>query len=135
MADRTRLDTDTVSYLLRKETRVVARAADYLADFPQLSISIITRYEILRGLCFKRAISQRATFDAFCRSCEIIALSDDIIVRAADIYASLRSRGMQIGDADILIAATAIEHGFHLATNNVKHYARVSGLTVDNWRG
>lgn len=39
-----------------------------------------------------------------------------------------RLRGMKLGDA--LIAATAIVHGFDLATRNLKDFARIPGLTV-----
>lgn len=54
-------------------------------------------------------------------------------MRAADIYADLRRRGALIGDADILIASTALEHGLELVTNNTKHFANVSGLMLKNW--
>ena len=54
-------------------------------------------------------------------------------MRAADIYADLHQRGMLIGDADILIAATALEYGLDLVTNNTNHYARIVGLSLQNW--
>jgi tRNA(fMet)-specific endonuclease VapC len=37
-------------------------------------------------------------------------------------------------DADILIAATALEHGLLLATGNTAHLGRIPGLQVTNWR-
>ena len=46
--------------------------------------------------------------------------------RAADIYAELHRRGELIGDADILIAASALEQNLGVATNNAAHS---SGLT------
>ena len=39
-----------------------------------------------------------------------------------------------IGDADILIAATAIEHACVLASNNTAHFSRIPGLSLDNWQ-
>lgn len=47
---------------------------------------------------------------------------------ASDIYASLSADGNIIEDADIFIAATAIEHGFALLTNNTEHMKRVKDL-------
>ena len=51
-----------------------------------------------------------------------VFLNDVVVVRAADIYAGLKQRGEPIGDADILIGATAAVHvledhtqGMHLA--------------------
>jgi predicted nucleic acid-binding protein len=35
-----------------------------------------------------------------------------------------------IGYYDVMIAATAIEHGFPVATFNLKHFQSVPGLTV-----
>jgi antitoxin (DNA-binding transcriptional repressor) of toxin-antitoxin stability system len=43
-------------------------------------------------------------------------------------------RGELIGDADILIAATALEHGLAIATGNIVHFERIPGLQVVNWR-
>jgi tRNA(fMet)-specific endonuclease VapC len=48
-------------------------------------------------------------------------LNDTIIVRAAEIYGQLYRTGNLIGDADILIAATCLENGHALATNNTAH--------------
>ena len=55
------------------------------------------------------------------------------MTRAADIYAALRQRGEPIGDADILIAASALVNGLMVVTNNEDHYRRIPGLGVDNW--
>lgn len=44
------LDTDVLSAIMRKDARAVANAHQYLATHGRLTISMITRYEILRGL-------------------------------------------------------------------------------------
>jgi predicted nucleic acid-binding protein len=54
-------------------------------------------------------------------------------VRATDIYADLYRRGELIGDADILIAASALANGFAIVTNNEEHFKRVKNLEVVNW--
>jgi predicted nucleic acid-binding protein len=38
-----------------------------------------------------------------------------------------------IGDADILIAASALTNNLVLSTNNVAHFARIPELRIDNW--
>jgi predicted nucleic acid-binding protein len=38
-----------------------------------------------------------------------------------------------IGDADILIAATAIVADCALVTNNERHFNRIQDLRVENW--
>ena len=133
MEAKTLLDTDILSALMRKTPPVLNRARTYLADHRQLTMSLVTRYEILRGLKAKSATAQLAAFDAFCVNNEVLPINDGIIVRAADIYADLHTHGQLIADADILIAATALEGGLVLATNNVGDFERISGLQIDNW--
>jgi predicted nucleic acid-binding protein len=43
-------------------------------------------------------------------------------------------RGHAHRDADLIIAATAIEHGRTLVTGNTSHFQWVPGLQIDNWR-
>jgi len=133
MEPKTLLDTDVLSRLMRKTPTALNRARNYLADHPQLSISLITRFEILRGLKAKQATTQLTGFDSFCRNNEVLPITDSVIIRASDIYAELRVRGHLIPDADILIAATAIENGLRLATNNVGDFGRIQGIQIDNW--
>ncbi|MGF1471652.1 MAG: type II toxin-antitoxin system VapC family toxin [Rubrobacteraceae bacterium] len=127
------LDTDILSAILRGDAVVTARAQDYLRVHQRFALSIITRYEILRGLKAKRATKQQAAFDRFCAASTVLPLSDAIVVRATEIYAALYQRGELIGDADTLIAATAIVEGRNLSTNNERHFERIEGLEIDNW--
>ncbi len=94
---------------------------------------MITRYEVLRGLKARNATRRQETFERFCAANILLPLSDEVIVRASEIYADLYQRGEMIGDADILIAATALVEGYGLATNNERHFGRIEGLDIDNW--
>lgn len=127
------LDTDILSAIMRQERLAIESAQAYLDQHSQLSISIITRYEILRGLQAKLAKSQIEVFQQLCVSLEILPISDTIIYRASEIYGELYRTGNLIGDADILIAATCLERGFDCITNNTAHFSRVRGLVVGNW--
>lgn len=127
------LDTDTLSLYLRQSPKVVAEAQKYLQRHGVFTFSIITRFEIVRGMKVKSATGQLKFFDLFCRQNEVVEMDDNIIVRAADIYADLYQRGQIIGDADILIAAAALENGLAIVTNNESHFNRITGLQVLNW--
>jgi tRNA(fMet)-specific endonuclease VapC len=48
----------------------------------------------------------------------------------AELYASLRQKGKLIGAHDLIIAATALQHGFAVLTVNVREFKRISGLNV-----
>ena len=127
------LDTDILSAVMRLHPAAVARAQAYLAVHRRFTFSMITRYEVLRGLKATGAKVQLVAFDRFCAANWVLPLTDEIIVRAAEIYADLYQHGALIGDADILIAASALVHGLTLVTNNEDHFRRVTGLHVENW--
>ena len=127
------LDTDILSSLMRGNSVVLPRAKTYLADHDQFTISIITRYEILRGLKAKDAEKQMARFEVFCEKTKILAITDEVVLRAADIYADLYKRGQMIGDADILIAACALTQNCGIVTNNEEHFRRIKTLEIANW--
>ena len=127
------LDTDTLSAVLRRNPILASKERAYLHVHRRFTFSIMTRYEILRGLKAKKADRQLIAFDRFCAANNILPLTDPIIIQAADIYADLYRRGELIGDADILIAATAIVEGYGVVTNNERHFGRIRGLTIDNW--
>ena len=133
MEPKTLLDTDILSALMRKNPKALQRAQTYLRDHGQLTISLVTRFEILRGLKAKQATTQLAAFDAFCANNEVLPLTDQIVVVAANVYADLHGRGQLISDADILIAATALHSGLVLATNNLADFGRIPGLQINNW--
>lgn len=57
----------------------------------------------------------------------------DVLEKAVEIYVQLH-KGKQIEDNDIFIAATAIVNDCTLVTANIKHFERVEGLKLINWR-
>jgi len=130
---KTLLDSDILSYYFKKYPKVVSQAQNYLQQHQIFTFSAITRFELLRGMKVRKATAQLKFFDLFCGQNEIIELNDRIIIRAADIYADLHDRGLLIMDADILIAATALENNLPVVTNNESHFNRITGLQILNW--
>ena len=51
-------------------------------------------------------------------------------VLQARLAAHLRRAGLPIGSHDLLIASTAITHGYAVATENAREFTRVPGLEV-----
>jgi len=130
------LDTDTLSEVMKaRDPQVQQRAKAYLAVHRRFTFSIITRYEILRGLKAKGATRQIQAFEERCRKSIVLPLTDEIVIQAAEIYATLYRDGQLITDADILIAATALVHELVLVTENISHFERISGLRIESWRG
>jgi tRNA(fMet)-specific endonuclease VapC len=127
------IDTDILSAIMRNHPVAITKAKKYLSIHHQLSFSIITKYEILRGLKAKGSVTQIPAFKHLCNKSQILLLTDEIITKAAEIYADLYQRGELISDADILISASAMSNGFTLITNNEKHFRRIAGLRIENW--
>jgi len=127
------LDTDTLSAVIKQNPAALTHSRSYLAAYGLLTFSLITRYEVLRGLRAKRAVAQIAAFERLCAVSEVLPLTDAVVQRAAEIYGDLHQRGQLIGDADILIAATAMENGLICVTNNENHFKRIPNLPLDNW--
>ena len=129
------LDTSTLSDVMRAQNAAVGRAARvYLAAHGGFTFSILTRYEIPRGLLARGAVRQTQLFEAQCHQSHVLPLTDAIIARPASVYAELYRHGQLISDADILIAATALTHGLPLVTENPSHFCRIPDLPVESWR-
>ena len=129
------LDTDMLSELLKQQNAdVVKNASAYYRQYRQFAFSIFTRFETLRGLMEKSAVVQIARFETFCRRSCVIPLTDDIVDRACDLWVLARQSGHPSGDADLLIASTALVQQRSLVTGNTNHFNWIPNLVLEDWR-
>jgi tRNA(fMet)-specific endonuclease VapC len=128
------LDTDILSYYFKGDAEVVRMVNEYLSEYEQLNISIITFYEIIAGLKYKRAEKQLQEFELFVSNNNILHITEISAKISGNIYAYLRQEGITIGSSDILIAGIAIDNDLTLITNNLKHYEPIKRLSIENWR-
>ena len=73
------LDTDILSAIMRRNNSVMPKSRAYLQEHQRFHFSIITRYEILRGLKAIDAHRRLETFEQLCLRSTVIHLSDAII--------------------------------------------------------
>jgi len=133
--DAALLDTDILSEVLKQRNpNVRRRARQYLRSHGQFALSAVTRFEMIRGYKHRNATVPLARFFTFCGHSLVLAVSDAIFDRAADLWVVARQGGHPCGDADLLIAATAMEHARRLVTGHKSHFAWIPGLSIDNWR-
>jgi tRNA(fMet)-specific endonuclease VapC len=125
------LDTDTVSFALRGQGEVGARIRDHKPS--DLSISAITVAELRFGADRKGSRKLHALIDAFAAAIEVAAFDERAALEFGRIGATLADRGAPIGEFDVLIAAHAVALRCTLVTNNIRHFAKVPGLPVENW--
>ncbi|MEZ5042609.1 MAG: type II toxin-antitoxin system VapC family toxin [Saprospiraceae bacterium] len=127
------LDTDSISYFFRGLTPVVNKVDKYLEEHGFINISVITYYEVMNGLLYKDAKKQLDKFNEFVQLNNVIPLTLEVATIAAKIYAELRKSGEVIGHNDVLIASIAIGNDLNLISNNISHFGRIKGLSLDNW--
>ena len=100
-------------------------ALDYVLSIGAVpAASEITRVEVLRGIrSGERRLTERllGTFRWF-------PLDEAVARRAGDLGRRWRASHRGIATADLVIAATAIEHELDLATLNVRHFPMFDGL-------
>lgn len=127
------LDTDTVSCLVRGRTPALdARVA--AVSPKRLCISAVTRGELLYGLKLKDGAHRLGQWvDQFLLRVQCLPWDEAAATHFASIAADLHKAGTQIGSMDAMIAGHAMATGTVLVTNNQRHFARVAGLTVENW--
>ena len=51
-----------------------------------------------------------------------------------EILLSLEHTGQRVDQFDLLIGATAMHHELTLVTSNLKHFERMQGLEIENWK-
>jgi len=123
------VDSDYVVDWLTGRPEVVV----LLAALPRkgLAISLITYGEIYEGIYRGRdPQSSERRFREFLRFVNVLPLSRMIMRRFARLRGDLRRTGELIGDADTLIAATALHHQLTLVTRNQRHFARIPALEL-----
>lgn len=137
------LDTDIVSYAIKGEFPSVEAHMRRL-DVMQVCISAVTRGELRFGVRRLRDATRDTTRGANRLAAEVEGFLSTIHTLpwdeiAADEFAEVRAElergGTPIGVMDTMIAAHAKSIGATLVTNNVKHFHKVKGLTVENWVG
>jgi len=132
--DPTLLDTDILSEVIKQHEVVKQHAAAYLALHGQFAFSALVRFEIERGYKEKQASAQRARFAVFCRHSLVLAICDGILDRAGELWALARRHRQPHGDADLIIAARALDSQRVLVTGNTAHFAWIPALRLLDWR-
>jgi tRNA(fMet)-specific endonuclease VapC len=125
------LDTNSLSYYMRRQGGVVARVQ---AQPPSLIVlPAVVVYEVNYGL---RRAGRRDSLDAFSKMVQasvVLPFDAEAADHAARIRLGLESGGIPIGGPDLLIAATARRHGCILVTHNTREFSRVPDLVIEDW--
>jgi tRNA(fMet)-specific endonuclease VapC len=126
------IDTDWAVDFLARRAPAVSLVGHLILD--GVAMSAITYMEVVEGVRGSRDPRKASQGLAnFMASIPLLPVDDAVGERAADIRLHLRRQKRQVHERalDIIIAATAIEHGLTLATRNTRHYQDIPGLLLD----
>lgn len=132
---RLMLDTNICIYVMKHKPAAVAERLRGV-KVGEVAISAIVLAELEHGVAKSRQRPRSAAaLDAFLPFVRVLDWPAAAASSYAEIRAELERRGEIIGANDLMIAAHARYAGATLVTNNVREFARVPGLQVENWAG
>ena len=85
----------------------------------EIALSVITLLELAHGMARADTRERKLKREQF------IQLRNDELELALG-----QSKGIRLPLADLLIGVTALELGYAVATGNLRHFQRISGVTV-----
>lgn len=129
------LDTNILIYLIKNQPPSIAQRVDSLPTDARLCMSFITWAELLMG-------AERST-----RKAEVLrrleALAQQVMVlypkgaaicqHYAEQFTKLKDAGTPMGANDLWIACHALAEQATLVTHNTREFARVKGLSLEDW--
>ena len=126
------LDTNTCIYIINnRPPKVLERFRKYKAG--EVGISSIAASELAYGVAKSGSVKNRKALDMFLAPLKVLPFDSQCLWFYADLRASLEKKGLTIGAMDTLIAAHALSIDGTLVTNNLKEFARVPKLKLENW--
>lgn len=124
------LDANAVIAMLKGEPTMLERLRAHLpSDF---GLPSIVAHELFYGAYkSQRAAANLARVEAM--QFEVVPFDAEDAQHAGEIRAQLAAVGTPIGPYDVLIAGQARARNLILVTHNIREFARVAQLTVEDW--
>lgn len=124
------LDANAVIAMLKGEPTMLERLRAHLpSDF---GLPSIVAHELFYGAYkSQRAAANLARIEAL--QLEVVPFDAEDAQHAGEIRARLAAAGTPIGPYDVLIAGQARARNLILVTHNIREFARVAQLTVEDW--
>jgi tRNA(fMet)-specific endonuclease VapC len=126
------LDTNTVSFLIRRRSPALERRFKKTAA-DEAALSVVTEMEIRFGLARNPGLRIASLVESFLAGMTILPLTSDIAPVYARIRTALEAKGTPIGPHDLMIAAQAVAKRLTLVSANLGEFRRVPGLRCLDW--
>ena len=126
------LDTSIVSDLVRQPQGRIAQHIRKVGE-AQICTSIIVAAELRYGATKKGSPRLAAQLEAILGALDVLPFEAPADAAYGLIRTRLEQAGTPIGGNDLLIAAQALALGYTIITDNEAGFARIDGLTRENW--
>jgi tRNA(fMet)-specific endonuclease VapC len=127
------IDTSVFIALERRGQRAFVMGSTATSSEP-VALAAITASELLAGVhradSPERRLRREAFVEAILSLVPVLPFDLQVARTHAHLWAQLSATGQPLGAHDLLIAATALAHGFSVLTDNLRDFHRVPGLTV-----
>jgi tRNA(fMet)-specific endonuclease VapC len=129
------LDTNAcIAIINGRPPSVRHRLRSALARGEPVAVSSVALFELWYGVAKSvRAAANSERLAVFLAPLETLPFDADDARAAGAVRAALEQAGTPIGAYDTLLAGQAVRRGLMLVTANVAEFARVSGLSWQNW--
>jgi tRNA(fMet)-specific endonuclease VapC len=126
------IDSDILIYFLKGQQEIVEKLSAHPIE--NIFTTRINVTELLYGVFNSAKVAQNmAKISAFLANFHILEFDEKASMTFAQEKARLKKNGDLIADMDLMIASITVANGFALVSNNLKHFDRISGLTVERW--
>ena len=125
------LDTDTWIEYFHRRSGVDQHIADTPAD--QIFASEVSIAELTYGALHSNAVERHLQEPKMIEDTFTVLPLVDWVRDYAEIRQALASKGLIVGDFDILIAVTARHHDLTVVTHNTKHFSQMPGVQCVDW--
>lgn len=133
------LDTCVLSELYKQEPLVTVYEAVNSIPDEHLFISVITVGEISKGIAILQEGQRKQALLKWFSTIEheyaerVLPITTETAAIWGKITAKAQQEGFIIHASDGLIAATALQHGLHLMTRNVKDFGPTNAMLINPW--
>jgi tRNA(fMet)-specific endonuclease VapC len=127
------LDTNTCIVYLKGRNLGLKRRIESLA-IAEIVVCAVVKAELIYGAMKSADPSGNFSLQqGFVRQFDSLPFDDFAAMTFGTMRATLENQGTPIGPYDLQIAAIALAHDLTLVTHNVREFARVEGLRVEDW--
>jgi tRNA(fMet)-specific endonuclease VapC len=128
------LDTNTCIRLLNDDRNASVPRRLAMLQPEEIRLCSVVKAELYYGAYRSSRREQNlATLGRLFNQFSSLPLDDQAALLAGQIRFQLAASGTPIGPHDVLIAAIALANNLTLVTHNTQEFARVAGLSLEDW--